>query len=101
MSSMMDVLEQAVQAEEKKPRKKKSPTEKADAERRRFCNAARKMLDQVSQKGRMLDGLISQERERQILTGVKGQSDFNKHRQVLSVLNDAILQVSAAFNCGD
>jgi len=98
---MMDALEQAIKVEDKNPHKKKSPTEKADSERRKFCNAARKMLDQVSNKNRMLDSLMSQEQERQILTGVKGHSDFNKHRQVLETLRLAILETKVAFNCGD
>lgn len=101
MSSMVEAIEQAIKVEDAKPRKKRSPTQKAENERRKFCNVTRKMLDQVTSKNRMLDGLISQERERQILTGVKGQSDFNKHRQVLETLKMALLGAKVAFNCGD
>lgn len=98
---MMDALEQAIKVEEQKPRVKKSPAEKADAERSRFCDAARKMLDQVEKKNKMLDSLLSQENERQILTGVKGQSDFSGHRQVLETLRLTLLKTKQSFNCGD
>ena len=97
----MDALEKAIKVEEKKPRSKKSPMEKADIERRKFCDITRKMLDSVAKKNRMIDNLISQEKERQILTGVAGLSDYAKHRDVLEKLRLSILQTKSAFNCGD
>jgi hypothetical protein len=94
---MMDTLEKAIKIE--KP--KKSPTEKAELQRRKFCDVTRKMLEEVNNKNRMIDNLVSQEQERQILTGVAGLSDYAKHRDVLEKLRLSILQTKSAFNCGD
>lgn len=94
--SMVEALEKAV-----KIKVKPSPGEKAERERRNFCNAARKMLDQVSEKNTMLDNLLAREQERAILTGVKGQADFTAHRNALETLRLTLLEVKKAFNCGD
>jgi hypothetical protein len=94
--SMVEAIEKAVTIKHKP-----TPSEKAERERRRFCSAARKMLDQISTKNSMLDALIAREQERAILTGVSGMSDFSKHRNVLETLRLAVLETKRAFNCGD
>lgn len=101
MSSMVQALEQAIKVEESKPRKRKTAAEKADVERRRFCNIARKMLEQVNKKNQRIDSLLSNQQEAQILTGVKSSSDFAKHKQVLETLRLILLETKVAFNCGD
>jgi hypothetical protein len=102
MSEIVDAMAQSIKLDESKPKRKhQTAQEKAEKERKRFCDVTRNMLEQLTRKTTMLDSLSANEKERQILTGIASRTDFSKHKTSLENLKSSILAVKVMFNCGD
>lgn len=97
MSSMLNELGKALEVQEKAPvikRRKRTPAEKLEAEKKSFCNAARRILVQVDKKKKAFELLF-------VNPAYTNTTAVQNHMMVLEKLRVATEQAKDAFECGD